>query len=305
MKRYVTAMLIALSFGISASLAQPALSPAQLKDYEGYYRSSGMRDLVIHVVLHKDTLLAKPLWVDLTFHLIPKAELVFHTIEPVERAPVDIRFFRDSAGAVAALDLDNKGVKWNREKDYKPLVFKEMVHTPDQLKPYEGVYRLNREGERFIQFIVRDNRLILKQEWDGTEIPFAPENEQDFFTEKIPAFSLKFTKDQSGNVTQVLAFGRDLWIKTKQPDLSAEALAAAGGKYRSKDDPDNEITISVRDKNLVVKQLWDSHEFVLQALTETYFYNQQQSYNLALHKDANGKINEIVLLENSVFERVP
>jgi len=304
MKKYLSAMLVALSFGVMSLRAQPVLSVAQLKAYEGYYRSSQVKDLVVHIVVQKDTLVAKPQWVEMTVHLLPKADMVFHSIEAVERAPIDITFSRGSAGGIGALDLGN-GVKWNREKDYKAVVKKEMTHTPEQLKPYEGVYRIDREGGRFLQFFVRDNKLILKQVWDGTEIPFSPENEQDFFTEKIPLFSLRFTKDQGGNVTQVLAFGRDLWIKTKQPDLSQGALGVVSGKYRSKDDPDNQIAISVRGKDLVVKQLWDGQEIVVQALTDLYFYNQQQSYNLAVRKDGDGKVNKVVLLENSVFERVP
>ena len=303
MKRYTLAMLIA--FACLSALAQPRLTTAQLKPFEGYYRSSRMNDLVIHVLIKNDTLVARPLWVDRDFHMLPKEDLVFHTIEAVERGPVDIVFSRDSTGGIAALDLGNMGVKWNREKNYKPTVKKVMAHTPEQLGPYEGLYRLSREGERFIRFYVKDNNLILKQVWDGAEIPFHPMNEADFFTDNIPSFSLKFTKDQQGNITQVLAFGRDLWIKTKHPELSAADLEAATGKFQSKDDPDNQITISTKDKQLIVKQLWDNKEITLDALTEDYFFNPSEQYKLQLHKEANGKINEVILLETSTFERVP
>ena len=302
--KYTVAILIALSFGWMSSFAQPRLSPEQLKAFEGYYRNPQNKEMVVHVMRQRDTLVAKPLWADLTIHLVPKGDLVFHTIEDVERGPIDITFSRDSTGAIGALDLGN-GAKWNRDAAYKPVVKKEMEHTPAQLKPYEGVYRLDREGERFLQFFVKDNNLILKQVWDGTEIAFHPENVEDFYTEKMPIFSLRFTKDQMGNVTQVLAFGRDLWVKTKQPDLSAAALGAATGKYQSKDDPDNQVAISVRGKDLVVKQLWDGQEIALQALTDTYFYNPAKAYKLQLHKDDNGRVNEVVLLETTVFVRMP
>ena len=304
MQRYILAILIALSVGWLPSLAQPRLSPDQLKAFEGYYRNPQNKEMVVHVIRQKDTLVARPLWTDLTIHLLPKGDLVFHSVENVERGPIDITFSRDSMGDIAAMDLGN-GDKWNRDKDYKQVVKKEMAHTPEQLKSYEGVYRINREGERFLQFFVKDNDLILKQVWDGTEIPFHPENTEDFFSEKMPIFSLHFTKDQTGNVTQVLAFGRDLWVRTKQPDLSAAVLDGARGKYQSKDDPDNQVTVSVRDKELVVKQLWDGQEIALEALTDTYFYNPVKAYHLQLHKDDNGKINEVVLLETSVFVRVP
>jgi hypothetical protein len=305
MQKYTIAILIALSFGSLSTFAQPRLSPEQLKAFEGYYRDPQNKEMVVHVLVQRDTLVVKPLWSDFTAHLLPKGDLVFQSIEAVERGPIDIAFSRDSTGDIAAIDLGNTGDKWNRDKDYKPVVKKEMEHTPAQLKPYEGVYRLDHEGERFLEFFVKDNNLILKQLWDGTEIPFHPENTEDFYTEKISIFSLHFTKDQTGNVTQVLAFGHDLWVKTKPPGFSAATLGAASGKYQSKDDPDNQVTISVRNNELVVKQGWDGQEITLQALTETYFYNPDKAYKLQLHKDDKGKVSEIVLLETSVFVRLP
>lgn len=305
MKKYTLAILIALAIGTQPSLAQPQLSKEQLKPFEGYYRSSKVKDLVVQITIKNDTLMALPLWADRVFHLLPKQELVFQTAESVERGPMDLVFFRDPAGAIAAVDIGNSGVKWNLEKDYKPIVKKVMAHNPEQLRPYVGVYRLKGEGERFLQFYVKDNDLILKQVWDGTELPFHPENPEDFFTDKIAMFTLKFTKDQQGNVSQVLAFGRDVWLKAEQPDVSEASLDAAGGKFQSKDDPDNQVTIAVKDKHLVVKQLWDNKEITLQALTSDYFYNDALSYKLQLHKDGNGKINEVVLLETSVFVRMP
>lgn len=305
MNKYTVAILIALSFGWLSCLAQPSFSPEQLKAFEGYYRDPKNKEMVVHILVQRDTLIAKPLWSNFTAHLLPKGDLAFRTIEEVERGPMDIMFSRDSTGDIATIDLGNTGDKWNRDKNYKPVVKKEMEHTPAQLKPFEGVYRLEREGERFLQFYVKDNNLILKQVWDGTEIPFHPETIEDFYTEKIPIFTLHFTKDQAGNVTQVLAFGRDLWVKIKQPDLSAAALDGASGKYQSKDDPDNQVVISVRSKELVVKQLWDGQEIALKALTDTYFYNQDKGYKLQLRKGDNGKVNEVVLLETSVFARVP
>ena len=60
---------------------------------------------------------------------------------------------------------------------------------------------------------MRENNLVLKQIWDGEEILFVPESELSFFSKAIPLFSLDFSKDKDGNITQVLAFKRDVWIK--------------------------------------------------------------------------------------------
>ena len=313
MKKYTLAMLIVIIGATIAALAparaqaqapsQPRLTTAQLKPFEGYYRSSQNKDMVVDILIKDDTLVARPLWSDRIFHLVPRTDTAFVTAESVERGPIDIVFSRNSTGEIAALDLG--GDKWNREKDYKPVVKKVMDHTPEQLEPYEGVYRLNRPGETLIQLYVKDNNLILRQVWDGTELPFHPENTENFFTDKIPMFSLKFTKDQQGDITQVLAFGRDVWIKTKKPGFTAADLQAASGKFQSKDDPDNQVSITAKGKQLVVKQLWDNKEIALDALTDTYFLNPSEHYRLQLSKDDDGKINHVVQLENSVFDRVP
>jgi len=57
--------------------------------------------------------------------------------------------------------------------------------------------------------------LTLKQLWDGREVNFIAIGEQSFLNKQI-GFPLVFTKDASGNVTKVLAFGRDFWDKVKE-----------------------------------------------------------------------------------------
>jgi adenylate kinase family enzyme len=300
MKIYTAAILL---FFTTSALAQPALTTEQLKPFEGYYRSTQNKDLVVQFQIEKDTLVAKPLWVKMTVHLLPKAELVFHSIENVESGPVDIVFYRDSTGRIAAMSLGND-VHWNRDKDYAAATKKEIELNPDQLKPYTGVYQLDQDPYRLLQLNVKNSRLVLKQIWDGREIPFVPETPLDFFCKDAPLFTLHFTEDNAGNVTQFLAFKRDTWVKAKKPDLSTAALSTATGKYQSKDDPDNQITITARDNTLVVRQGWDGKEIVLSALTDSYFYNEAQAYNLILYKEANGAVKNVNLLGTNDFVRI-
>lgn len=303
MTRYTVAILLALSVATLSAAAQSRPTAEQLKPFVGYYRSPVAKDLVVHFLIEHDTLIARPLWRDLTFHLVPKTELVFHTLEPVEAAPIDITFYRDSAGGIVAMSLGNE-VRWNRESHFQPTTRKEMAHTPDQLTLFQGVYALPQDPYRLIRLYTKENNLILQQIWDDQEVAFVPEAPMDFFSKAVPLFTLHFTKDKDGNITQLLAFGRDTWIRVKQPDLSAAALSVAAGKYQSKDDPDNQITISIGNKELVIKQLWDGQEIALQALTDTYYYNPAKSYKVMLYKEDNGKVNEVVLLGTSVFVRV-
>jgi adenylate kinase family enzyme len=300
-------------FGISSATAQdthkdslPAnvrLLPDQLKAFEGFYQSSQNKDMVVQFTVSDNALNAKLLWNNGEMHLIPESQLGFVTREGGDDGPVHVLFQMDSKGVVNQVNVAGNGV-WNRIKDYKPMVKKEMEHTPAQLVPYQGLYQLREDNTRFIQFSVRENNLVLKQVWDGNEIFFVPESQLTFFSKAQPTFSLDFSKDKDGNITQVVAFKRDVWIKKDKPALTPAILKSYEGKYRSQDDPDNEIRIIATDSNLIVRQLWDKKDRVVQPLTNIYFNNQDRSFPLVLVMD-EGKVVQVVLLTGNVFNRVP
>ena len=285
---------------LSASIR---FSPDQLKAFEGYYQSSQNKDMVVQIIVLDNALDAKLLWNNGETHLVPESRWGFVTKEGGDEGPIHLVFHQDSTGVVSQLNAAGNGV-WNRVKDYKPVAKKEMEHTPAQLVPFQGLYQLQQDNSRFLQFSVKENNLVLKQMWDGTEILFVPESELVFFTRAMPLFSLDFSKDKDGNITQVVAFKHDVWVKTNKPALTPAILKTYEGKFRSKDDPDNEIRIIAKDSSLVVKQLWDGKETVVQPLTDTYFYNKTQSLPLQIVKGGDGKISQVVLLMTNVFNKV-
>jgi hypothetical protein len=59
-----------------------------------------------------------------------------------------------------------------------------------------------------------------------------------------------------------------------------------------------------RDNNLTIKQLWDNKEIVLEPQTETYFYNNDQSYPLQVIKDKEGKVTQVLVLGMDLFDKV-
>ena len=87
--------------------------------------------------------------------------------------------------------------------------------SPKDLKAYEGYYKFQFEKDKdaFIHITATEKGLVLKQMWDGKEIPFTPQSTFDFVDDS-GNFPLKFTKDRTGKFTQVLAFNRDLWTRT-------------------------------------------------------------------------------------------
>ncbi|HEY4207355.1 MAG TPA: hypothetical protein VGM31_11110, partial [Puia sp.] len=84
--------------------------------------------------------------------------------------------------------------------------------SPQNLKAFEGYYKMD---DAYIHIATAGNGLVLKQMWDNREISFSPKTGLEF-TNDDQNFPLKFTKAPDGTITQVLAFDRDLWIKTKE-----------------------------------------------------------------------------------------
>jgi len=279
------------------------LSPEQLKAFEGYFQSPQNKELVVQFSALENGLFAKLLWNSGEMHLVPESAMGFVSKEGGDEGPVHLVFHKDSTGVVSQVNVANNGV-WNRIKNYKQVVKKEMAHTPAQLVRFQGLYQLQGDNSRFLQFSVKDNDLVLKQLWDGNEINFLPESELSFFSRQAQQYSLDFSKDKDGIITQVLAFKRDVWIKQNKPALTPAILKTYEGKYRSEDDPDNEISITATDSNLVVRQLWDKKDRVLQPLTEIYFNNQDRSFPLVIVKDQQGKVSQVVLLTGNVFMKV-
>jgi len=299
MKKYfILSFILLVSFGLTKTYAQ------QWKTITGVYQSVNNKDQYVEFSVKENQLVAKLLWNNAEIHFVAESELVFNSKEEEEGGPIHIVFHKDSTGLADQVDVAKIGV-WKRARDYKPIVRKEMPHTPEQLKPFEGLYQLQNVKSRFIQFVERDNKLILKQSWDGEEIFFLPESELSFYSPVIPAFLLDFTKGKDGTISQVLAFKRDVWIRVPKIALSQSALRKYEGKYRSKDDPDNQVEIRAGENSMIVKQLWDGKEIVVAPWTEDYFYNAAQSYGLEIVSDQNGNLQGVRVLDTNFFERVP
>ena len=133
----------------------------------------------------------------------------------------------DGNGVAVMVNSDNGGILreiinsvalvYGWKDFYKPVNKKVVLLTMEQLKALEGKYQFEfRKGDTsFIQITAKNNGIVLKQFWDGQEISFLAESDLAFFNQNFP-FTLKFTKETNGTVTQVLAFDRDLWKRVKE-----------------------------------------------------------------------------------------
>ena len=89
------------------------------------------------------------------------------------------------------------------------LYTKAQIYSQQQpLKKFEGYYQFTNDTTTYLQITSQGNNLILHQLWDSKEISFERKSELEFLNEE-QSFPLKFKTDQSGIITQVVAFDRD------------------------------------------------------------------------------------------------
>lgn len=284
--------------GAAAPAAQ--LSEKEWKALEGFFYSPQNHDMKVQFTVDGGMLVAKLLWNGGVIHLVPSSPLTFTSKEMEHDEPIRLAFRRDSSGEVNQVEVDKNGV-WVRIKNYTPEVKKEMPHTPEQIKPYEGLYQAQDNKTLFIQFTVRDNHLWSFQQWNKIELSFSPVNDTSFFAPAAPNFTLDFQKDEKGNVVKMIAFRQQTWVRKHRPHFTGEQIKALNGAYVSKDDPDNTIRLTAKGDQLILTQLWDKKEWILDALADDYFYNAKESYPLVVLKDDKGNITSIIVLTTNTF----
>lgn len=127
-----------------------------------------------------------------------------------ENPQFTLKFTADNAGRITQVLAFGKDV-WVRNDNYHAPV--EIKLTAQDLKKLEGKYEFRNEKGQFLQISATSSGLVLKQLWDDQQIDFAATSPLEFFSKEHPVFTLQFTSDNAGRITQVLAFGQDIWDK--------------------------------------------------------------------------------------------
>jgi len=183
-----------------------------LKKFEGYYQFTNDTATYLQITSQGDNLILHQLWDDKEINFERKSELEFFNQE----YSFPLKFESDQNGIITKVTAFDRDL-WNKVKNYKPVVNKEIHLTPDQLNQFQGKYTFQFEKgkDSYIQITAAKDHITLKQLWDGKEINFVPKSNVEFFC-KEQSFPLKFVKDNKGNVIQVLAFNKDLWQKVNK-----------------------------------------------------------------------------------------
>lgn len=189
------------------------------------------------------------------------------------------------------------------------------TNSPAQLKSFIGKYQFKDNKMVFLQILLKDDHLVLKQLWDNQEIPFKQTSELEFYNDEH-SFPLKFTKNSTGEVNQVLAFDRDEWNRVadnytpelqKTIQLSPEQLKSFEGKYQMKNgdgDADDFLQIIATNDHLVLKQLWDQREVNFAPVSDVDFFNDVQTFPLKFTKGADGFATQLLANNKDIWIKV-
>jgi hypothetical protein len=183
------------------------------------------------------------------------------------------------------------------------------------LKPFVGKYQLTNKRMMLLQILLKDDHLVLKQLWDNQEIPFKQTAPLEFYNSES-SFPLKFSKDDKGTITGVLAFNRDSWIKVpddfkpelqKIVSLTPEQLKPFEGKYQQKSgdgDADDFLQIRVQDGHLIVTQLWDHAESPIYPVSPVDFFNEGQTFPIKFTKNTAGAVLQLLANHEQIWIKV-
>ncbi|MDB5152050.1 MAG: hypothetical protein JWR54_801 [Mucilaginibacter sp.] len=181
------------------------------------------------------------------------------------------------------------------------------------LSAFAGKYMLTGNRPIFLQITPANDHLVLKQLWDNQEISFKQTAPLEFYNDEHQ-FPLKFTKSNTGAITQVLAFDKDLWNKVddnyrfvpqKTIQLTPTQLKAFEGKYELKGgDGDEFLQITATNGHLVLKQLWDQKEITFSPVSDVDFFNDDQTFPLKFTKGDNGLATQVLAFNKDVWEKM-
>jgi hypothetical protein len=185
-----------------------------------------------------------------------------------------------------------------------------VVNNAAPLKSFVGKYQFTDNKMIFLQIMEQDNHLVLKQLWDNQEIPFKQTSDLEFYNDEHQ-FPLKFTKSSTGEITQVLAFNRDMWNRVadnytpelqKTIQLTAEQLKPFEGKYELKGgdgDADDIVQLTAANGHLVIKR--EQNEINLLAVSDVDFVNDNQTFQVKFTKAADGSVTQAVVNNRDVW----
>ncbi|MDB4903526.1 MAG: Signal transducer regulating beta-lactamase production, contains metallopeptidase domain [Mucilaginibacter sp.] len=284
---------------------EAALNTQQLKALEGIYQSEANKAAYVQVIAKQNTLITKQLWDGKEITMLVQSDVSFFVHVPYLKI---VKFTKNDEGIATKFRASDKQ-DWNKVDSYQPPA--EVKLTAQDLKKFEGYYEFKDRKGQFIQITATGNGLVLKQLWDNRQVDFTATSPLAFSAKENPEFTLQFTADNAGRITQVLAFGRDVWDRNdsyKAPveiKLTAQDLKKLEGKYEFRKEKGQFIQISATDSGLVLKQLWDDQQIDFAATSPLSFFSKKQpGFTLQFTSDNAGHITQVLAFGQDVWDKV-
>jgi hypothetical protein len=286
----------------NSDLKEASLNKQQLKALEGIYQNSANKAVYVQVIAKQSKLIVKQLWNNKESNMLAQSDVSFLVHVGYLRI---VKFTKDDDGMATKFTTLNK-VEWNKVESYQAPV--EMKLPAQDLKKFEGYYEFKDRKGQFLQITATGNGLVLKELWDNREVEFKATGPLTFLARETPQFTLQFTADNAGRITQVLAFGKDVWDRNdnyQPPKLTTQDLKKLEGKYEFRNEKGQFIQISATANGLVLKQLWDNQQFDFVATGPLDFFAKQQSgFTLRFTADNAGHVTQVLAFEHDTWDKV-
>ncbi|HEY4325837.1 MAG TPA: M56 family metallopeptidase [Mucilaginibacter sp.] len=284
---------------------EAALNTQQLKALEGLYQSEANKAVYVQIIAKQNTLIAKQLWDGREITMSAQSDVSFFVHLGYLRT---VKFTKNDEGIATKFSALNKE-NWNKVDSYQPPA--EIKLTAQDLKKFAGYYEFKDRKGQFLQIIATGNGLVLKQLWDNIEIDFTVTSPLEFLAKENPLFTLRFTADDAGRITQVLAFGKDVWVRNDnyhppvEIKLAAQDLKKLEGKYEFRDEKGQFLQISATSSGLVLKQLWDDQQIDFVATSPLEFLAKENSrFTLQFTADNAGRITQVLAFGKDIWDKV-
>ena len=287
------------------NLKEAVLNDQQLKALEGIYQSEANKAAYVQVIAKQNSLIAKQLWDGKEITMSAQSDVSFLVHLPYLKI---VEFTKNNEGVATkfrALDKND----WNKVDSYHPT---DQIKLPAQdLKKFEGHYEFRDRKGQFLQITAAGSGLVLKQLWDNRQVDFTATGPLTFSAKENPEFTLQFTADNAGRITQVLAWGKDVWDRNdsyKPPveiKLTAQDLKKLEGKYEFRDQKGQFLQISATDSGLVLKQLWDDQQIDFAATGPLEFFSKEHpGFTLRFTRDNAGRTTQVLAFGQDVWDKV-
>ncbi len=156
----------------------------------------------------------------------------------------------------------------------------------------------------YIRFFDQDGQFVAQQVWDGRTYPLHRTGPLAFQS-RDEAYEIAFMEGKAGTIDKAKILGRVILEKvsynpTRYIEPASEQLKPLLGLYQFQKDKNMEISLSIQDGKLALKQQWDNKTILFEAFSPTDFFNEELTFPLTFDIE-NGVVKKLTCFEFDVW----